>query len=125
MKRWLYLMVAVAFLAGGILGSALAQADKVTIDDKYPTKMKGPVTFNHKAHSSAIACTKCHHTWKQEASKTPQKCAECHKAADTGEKGLKKVYHKNCIDCHKDLQKQGKKTGPTTKCSECHASKTN
>jgi hypothetical protein len=123
MKRWLYLMVAVAFLAGGILGLALAQSDKVTINDKYPNKMKGPVTFNHKAHAAATDCTKCHHTWKKEASKTPQMCAECHKAADTSDKGLKKVFHKQCIDCHKDLQKQGKKTGPTTKCSDCHASK--
>jgi predicted CXXCH cytochrome family protein len=123
MKRWLYLIVAVAFLAGGILGIALAQADKVTIDDKYPNQMKGPVTFNHKVHSSATACTKCHHTWKQEASKTPPKCADCHKAADTSDKGLKKAYHKLCIDCHKDMEKQGKKAGPTTKCSDCHAAK--
>jgi hypothetical protein len=124
MKRWLYLMVAVAFLAGGILGIALAQADKVTIDNKYPqNKVKGPVTFNHKAHASAPDCTKCHHTWKQEVRKTPQKCAECHKAADTSDKGLKKAFHKQCIDCHKKLQQEGKKTGPTTKCSDCHASK--
>lgn len=123
MKRWLYLMVAVAFLAGGILGLALAQADKVTIDDKYPNKLKGPVTFNHKAHAAAIACTECHHTWKKETSKTPQKCAECHKAGEMGTKGLKNAYHKNCIDCHKKLQQEGKKTGPTTKCSDCHASK--
>jgi len=123
MKKWLYLMVAVAFLAGGILSLAVAQPDKVTIDDKYPNKLKGPVTFNHKAHASSIACTKCHHTWKQETSKTPPKCAECHKAGDTSEKGLKNAFHKQCIDCHKDLQKQGKKTGPTVKCSDCHASK--
>jgi predicted CXXCH cytochrome family protein len=70
-----------------------------------------------------MECTKCHHTWKKEASKTPQNCAECHKAADTTDKGLKKSFHKQCIDCHKDMEKQGKKAGPTTKCSDCHASK--
>ena len=123
MKKWLYLLVAVAFVAVGILSLAVAQPDKVTIDDKYPNKLKGPVTFNHKAHAGAIACTKCHHTWKQDTSKTPPKCAECHKAGDTSEKGLKSAFHKQCIDCHKDLQKQGKKTGPTVKCSDCHASK--
>jgi predicted CXXCH cytochrome family protein len=123
MKKWLYLMVAVAFLAGGILSLAVAQPDKVTIDDQFPNKMKGSVTFNHKVHAAAIECTKCHHTWKKEASKTPPKCTDCHKASDTSEKGLKRAYHKLCMDCHKDLKKQGKKTGPTTKCSECHASK--
>jgi hypothetical protein len=124
MKRWLYLIVALAFVAGGILSIALAQPDKVTINDQYPNKLKGPVTFNHKAHAEHIACTKCHHTWKKEERPTPQKCSECHKADDTSEKGLKRIFHKNCQDCHKDLEKQGKKTGPTAKCSDCHASKT-
>jgi hypothetical protein len=124
MKRWLYLIVAMAFVAGGILSIALAQPDKVTIDNKYPTKIKGPVTFDHKAHSEHIACTKCHHTWKKEERQTPQKCAECHKADDTGDKGLKRVYHMQCQDCHKDLGKAGKKTGPTAKCSDCHAGTT-
>jgi hypothetical protein len=122
MKRWLYLMIAVAFLAGGILSIALAQPDKITIDNKYPNKLKGPVILSHKEHATYIACIKCHHTWKKEERQTPQKCAECHKADDTSEKGLKRIYHKNCQDCHKDLQKQGKKTGPTAKCSDCHAS---
>src|SRR4030043_1094242 len=92
MKRWLYLIIAVAFLAGGILSIALAQPDKVTIDNKYPNKLKGPVPLSHKLHASTVACTKCHHTWKKEERQTPQKCAECHKADDTGEKGLKRAY---------------------------------
>jgi hypothetical protein len=124
MKRWFYLMVAVAFLAGGILSIALAQPDKVTIDNKYPKKLKGPVVLTHKLHASAAACTECHHEWKKEERPAPQKCATCHKADDTGEKGLKRVYHKNCQDCHKNLENQGKKTGPTTKCSGCHPSTT-
>ncbi|OGP53080.1 MAG: hypothetical protein A2Y65_11885 [Deltaproteobacteria bacterium RBG_13_52_11] len=102
----------------------MAQPDKVTIDNKYPNKLKGPVPLSHKLHASTVACTKCHHTWKKEERQTPQKCAECHKADDTGEKGLKRAYHKQCQDCHKDLEKQGKKTGPTVKCSGCHPSKT-
>lgn len=124
MKRWIYFMIAVAFLAGGILSIAIAQPDKVTIDNKYPKDLKSPVTFSHKGHADQIACTECHHTWKKEESKTPQKCAECHKADDMGEKGAKKAYHKQCwTGCHKDLEAQGKPTGPTKKCSECHPSK--
>lgn len=124
MKKWLYVMVAVAFLAGGILSLAIAQADKVTIDNKYPKKLKNPVTLSHKLHvDKGVACTECHHTWKKAESKTPQKCAECHKADDKGEKGLKRAYHKNCMDCHKALKKAGKPTGPTTKCSGCHPNK--
>jgi predicted CXXCH cytochrome family protein len=123
MKRWLYLMIAVAFLAGGILSLAVAQPDKITINDKFPNQIKGPVTFDHKAHTSATACTTCHHTWKKEASKTPPKCTDCHKAGEAGPKGLKNAFHKLCMDCHKKLQQEGKKAGPTFKCSDCHASK--
>ena len=66
MKKWLYLIVAVAFVAGGIISIAIAQPDKVTIDNKYPKKLKCPVTLPHKAHADTIACTECHHTWKKE-----------------------------------------------------------
>ncbi len=123
MKRWTYLVVAAVFLIGGALTIALAQSDMVKIENKYPKDLKKPVTLPHKAHASTITCTECHHTWKKAERKTPQKCAECHKAADKGEKGLKRAYHKQCMGCHKDLKTQGKKTGPTTKCSGCHPSK--
>ena len=124
MKRWFYFMVAVAFVAGGIISIAIAQPDSVTIDNQYPKKLKCPVTLAHKAHvDKGVACTECHHTWKKEERKEPQKCAECHKAEDKTDKGLKRAYHQQCMDCHKDLKKQGKPTGPTTKCSGCHPSK--
>ena len=124
MKRWLYLVAVMACAIVVIVGIALAQVDKITIDNKYPNKLKGPVVLSHKAHADKLDCVKCHHTMKKEEGKTPQKCTACHKADDTGEKGLKTAYHKQCQNCHKDLQGQGKTTGPTVKCSECHLSKT-
>jgi hypothetical protein len=125
MKRWLYLVVVMACALVVIIGIALAQADKITIDNKYPKKVQTPVILSHKAHVAAIKdCNKCHHTWKKEERKTPQKCGECHKADDIGEQGLKRVYHAQCQGCHKELAAQGKKTGPTAKCSSCHLSKT-
>jgi hypothetical protein len=124
MKKWVYLIVAVAFVAGGIISIAIAQPDTVTIDNQYPKKLRGPVTMPHKAHvDKGLACTECHHTWKKEERDTPQKCAECHKADDTGGTGLKRVYHTKCQTCHKDLKREGKPAGPTVKCAECHASK--
>jgi hypothetical protein len=124
MKKWLYLIVAVAFVAGGIISIAIAQPDSVTIDNQYPKKLKTPVVLSHKLHvDKGVACTECHHTWKKEEMDTPQKCAECHKADDKGPTGLKNAYHKNCLDCHKALKKESKPTGPTVKCTECHVSK--
>lgn len=124
MKRWFHLAVVAAFLAGGLLSIAIAQSDMIKIENKYPKRLKNPVTLDHKKHAvtNKIACTECHHTWKKEERKIPQKCAECHKAEDKGEKGLKRAYHKNCQGCHKELKKQAKSTGPTTKCSGCHPS---
>ncbi len=123
MKRWFYLVAAAAFVAAGIFSISLAQVDKITINNKYPNKMQSPVILSHKAHADYRACTECHHTWKKDERKTPQKCSECHKADDIGEKGLKSAYHKQCQDCHKDLKKQDKKTGPTARCSGCHSGK--
>ena len=124
MKRWLYLMVAVAFVAGGILSIAIAQPDKVTIDNKYPQDLKDPYVLPHKAHVDTIGgCIECHHTWKKEERANPQKCSECHKADDKGPTGLKNAYHQQCFKgCHMAKKKQGEKTGPTV-CSGCHPSK--
>jgi len=125
MKKWIKGIVVIAFATAAIIGIVLAQAEKITIDNKYPKKVQTPVILSHRAHVAAVKdCTVCHHTWKKEERTTPQKCVECHKADDMGENGLKRVYHAQCQGCHKDLATQGKKTGPTAKCSGCHVSKT-
>ncbi|MBW2038291.1 MAG: cytochrome c3 family protein [Deltaproteobacteria bacterium] len=126
MKRWSYLIVAAAFLAGGVLSIALAGPEMVKIENKYARDLKKPVTLSHKKHAETykIACTECHHTWKKAERKTPQKCAACHKEKAEGKKlSTKRAYHKQCQGCHKALKAQGKKTGPTTKCTGCHPSK--
>jgi len=125
MKRWFCFVLATAFLAGGVLSITIAQCgDVVTINNKYTKRLKAPVTFGHKKHADAIKCTECHHTWKKEEQKEPKKCGECHKEAAEGKKlGTKLAHHNQCMGCHKNLKSQGKKTGPTVKCSDCHPSK--
>ena len=124
MNRWICLIVAAAFLAGGLISITSAQPDDVIkIENKYAKRLKTPVSFLHKKHADAITCTECHHKWKKEEKKTPQKCAECHKAEDKGKLGLKRSYHTNCMGCHKAAKAQGKKAGPTTKCNDCHPKK--
>jgi hypothetical protein len=125
MKRWFKSIVIIAFATAAIIGIALAQPDKITIDNKYPQKFQSPVILSHKAHVAAIKdCTRCHHTWQKKERTSPQKCIECHKVDNMGEMGLKRVYHEQCEGCHKDLVAQAKKTGPTGKCSGCHVGKT-
>ena len=108
-------------------------ADTFKIDNdksffKDGKRTKPPVELTHLKHEKdhKIACTECHHvykdgknTWKQGVTKV-QKCNECHKAADQGKTlSLQNAYHKNCRDCHTKLKTAGKKTGPTL-CAQCH-----
>ena len=66
-------------------------ADVVTYESK-----KGNVTFNHKAHSEKMDCSKCHEG-------EPAKIAVDKKGA-----------HKDtCKSCHKEM-------GGPTKCNDCH-----
>jgi len=117
-------MWGVAALLGIFIGVAIAQGpDVVVIDNKYTAKKKEPVPLTHKKHAVdyKIGCKECHHEWDQKPGTQPKKCSACHKEQAQGKiVGLMQAYHKNCMDCHKDLQKQGKPTGPTTKCNDCH-----
>jgi hypothetical protein len=114
----------VAALLGIFIGVAIAQGpDVVVINNKYTAKKKEPVTLTHKKHAVdyKIACKECHHTWDQKPGTQPPKCATCHKEQAQGKVlGTMQAYHKSCMGCHKELQKQGKPTGPTTKCNDCH-----
>jgi hypothetical protein len=89
--------------------------ESVTIDGI--KKMFGPVTFTHKAHLGyAGDCATCHH--HSPAGEYPA-CGQCHsgkevKSADDRTIGLKSVYHRQCMDCHKTMG-----SGPMG-CTDCH-----
>ena len=127
MKRWIGMTVAVIFVVGGIVALSLAGApEKITIEHKYTARKKAPVVLSHKKHAEEykVSCTECHHKWDKEKEKQPKRCSDCHKEKKEGKKlGLKRAFHKSCQGCHKELAKQGKKAGPTTKCSGCHPKK--
>jgi hypothetical protein len=90
-----------------------APADKMVIK---AGKVKGPVSFTHKAHVGyAKDCKACHHA--DEAGKE-QKCSKCHGEKTEGKTlSQKEAFHKQCKDCH-----QKEKKGPA-KCDECHEKK--
>ena len=120
------------FLSVGILIAADVP-DQVLIENTgYAKDKKGPVKFNHKKHSAdyKIACTECHHVYKDgknvfKEGDTVQKCSACHNPEKKEGKVMKlqNAFHKNCKDCHKDLEKAGKPTGPFKKCNDCHEKK--
>ncbi len=106
---FLAIVLAATFSAGMVIGADVPE--KVTI--KEIQKVKGPVEFNHKAHTTrAEACKVCHH--KNEAGKE-EKCSNCHKAKAEGKMvELKEAFHTTCRNCHKKMAK-----GPS-KCDDCH-----
>lgn len=87
------------------------------IEDQYE-----PVRFDHKTHSSMVAisggCVRCHHY--SESSTTFQPCEECHpkeiKIEDIKQPGLKGAYHRQCLGCHIEWDRD-------TACSICHEKK--
>ncbi len=107
--------------------------DEIVIQNKGYTKdKKGPVKFSHKKHHEdyKLACTACHHTFKDgknvwKEGDPVKKCSQCHDPVKKQGKvsKLASAYHKNCKDCHKELAKAGKKTGPYKKCNKCHEKK--
>lgn len=127
------------FLAVGVLTAGdQAVPDEVVIspeENGFEKILKGPVKLSHKKHSVdyKVACTECHHAFKDgknvwKEGDHVQACKECHKMERTEQDGnkvykLKNAFHKNCKDCHKALQKEGKKTGPFRKCNDCHEKK--
>jgi hypothetical protein len=107
-----------------------APPDEVMINNQgYESKQKGPVRLSHSKHIEEykVACTQCHHEYEEgknvwEKGDLAKKCADCH--SPLKEEGvvlnrLKTVYHKQCCNCHIQVNAQGKEA-PFEKCTECH-----
>ena len=97
-----------------ILLSAIAMADQQKGAEKMILKggSSGDVEFPHRTHQNALAdCGKCHNLFPQTANAI--------QSAITEGKLIKKQVMNQCRDCHRDLKKEGLKTGPTS-CKKCH-----
>lgn len=137
MGKKIYILVGVIlsialFASIGVL-KATEVPDEFSIkSDAFATHKKGGVKFTHTKHAVnyKVACTECHHVFKEgknvfKQGDPVQKCAACHDPVESKGKVKKLMlaYHKNCQGCHKELKKAGKTTGPTTKCNDCHEKK--
>jgi hypothetical protein len=135
------LLVLTAAILGMAFLFALAYAsqqapDTITMESKvYKKHKKALVNFNHKKHNVdyGIACTDCHHVYKDgknvwKEGDAVQKCDACHTEAKAAKddksskmEKIKKYHysaiHENCKGCHKEMKK-----GPA-KCAECHPKK--
>ena len=103
--------------------------DVITIENQgYTSDKKGPVNFNHLKHNKEykITCVQCHHLYQdgenmwKEGDKV-DKCVVCHDPVEEKDEVIKlqSAFHKNCKDCHSEVNKEGK-NAPSVKCNECH-----
>lgn len=95
-------------------------ADLVTIDTlKKFGKLEYPVVrFEHDKHTKAVEgkCESCHKVTGNTVT------AKFKRENDTTATEIKAIYHDNCIKCHADTSKAGKKSGPESgQCRTCHA----
>ena len=99
----------------------------------------GTVSFSHKAHSEqeGVQCSTCHHTHTED-SETISACHDCHiavhyrvaqiKKADVRRGGesspavakAEDAFHSLCQGCHQKLKEEGKPSGPSDSCRDCH-----
>ena len=125
-------LVGIVFLAVGVL-TATDVPDVIMLENKgYKSDKKGPVKFMHKEHSQQykIACTECHHEYKDgknvwKEGDPVKKCSACHdpKKKQGDAMKLQNAFHKNCKDCHKEVDKKEGKKAPYRKCNDCHEKK--
>jgi len=137
MKKLVIIMAVIAsFCLLTMAYAASKGADEMTISSKvYAKHTKGLVKFTHKKHYTdyKIACTDCHHEFKDgknvwKEGMAVKKCDSCHSVAkpmaqlSPAEKkqmaSPELAYHKNCKDCHMKAKKEGKKA--PVACTECH-----
>ncbi len=136
---------ATCFMAAGLYAASESGCpDVVTMKNEkaFETHRMGIVEFSHKKHAEdyKAGCGDCHHDDKGQpladitCDDKVQKCFECH--AKTGvpkvdrslppeeraKQELEYYYgalHANCIDCHKEFNKENKGKAPVA-CTQCH-----
>lgn len=130
------------YLTVGLVAAALvAVSDEVppgtetiTLEPKF-----GTVTFSHGAHSRLedVQCRTCHHTHAGGA-RPIQPCHDCHVAGHFRQAEIRpadetqsadvpgqpskaqEAFHVLCHGCHADREDEGRPTGPTDSCRDCH-----
>ncbi len=134
------LAVAALFMFSAVLLALAAQQapEEITIKPSiWTTVTKTSVKFEHKKHAEEykIACTQCHHiykdgknVWKQ--GDPVEKCEKCHTntitqgemklTPDEKKLNLKLAFHNNCQPCHKKLKAEKPDTKAPTTCNGCH-----
>ena len=92
----------------------------------YKNKSRAAVYFTHENHMETIECLDCHHDFQNGENVLDEdaleedgnaRCIACHSESASIE--LKTAYHRQCMACHRLLNKQDDSRLPIT-CQDCH-----
>jgi len=101
------------FTAGSVALSGAPVENKGAAEIKLPGGTRGLVPFPHHRHQDKLGdCEICHSIF-------PQKVGIIKELKAQGKLEKKHVMNKLCTKCHKQKEKEGVQTGPTT-CAKCH-----
>lgn len=137
---------ATCFMAAGLYAASdsggCPEVIKMKTEKAFKSHRMGIVEFHHKKHVEEYkeGCGDCHHDAQGKpltdlkCSDKVQLCIECHKkegvprvdrslSPDERKKQELEYYygaiHTNCIDCHKEFNKENKGKAPVS-CTQCH-----
>ena len=94
--------------------------------ESYPSKSRPAVYFSHETHMETYECLDCHHDYLGGKNILDENdldedgsagCAQCH--AEIAPIELKTAYHRQCMGCHRLVNKQEAAGLPIT-CEDCH-----
>jgi c(7)-type cytochrome triheme protein len=109
--------------------SLYAQDDDIYIENTaiYHSKSRPAVYFSHENHMDSYDCLDCHHDYQNGENVLDEddlendentSCASCHSKEASID--LKTAYHRQCMGCHRRVNKQEADTSPIT-CQDCHS----
>jgi c(7)-type cytochrome triheme protein len=109
--------------------SLYAQDTDIYIENtaSYHSKSRPAVYFSHENHMDSYDCLDCHHDYKNGENVLDEDdledgestgCASCHTKEVSID--LKTAYHRQCMGCHRLVNKQEAATSPIT-CRDCHS----
>ena len=127
-RRALPPLILVVLIGVWPLPIILSQSDEIIIDNisEERKKSRNEVHFPHAVHMDAYECLDCHHDYQNGENVLDEDdldeegaaaCSSCHTPSATID--LKRAYHRQCMNCHRDINRQPDYDLPIT-CKDCH-----
>jgi len=127
MKNKITLIVVLIMLIASVSGTV--EILNISRQSVFAKLSRGNVIFPHERHYGwGIDCLRCHHRYEKGENvlaveelipgSAAVSCSSCHSSS----RDLERAYHRMCITCHRDMNKNNIRSGPVM-CGQCHAKK--